>query len=161
MHCEVGTSLYKPYRATKFQRESHCCVLYFFPSKTLKRSTLFKFTFLPSPPKETYMATSSNLFQMDLVIAWLIIHSVVSCVVKLCFMVSGREDNPSSVILDLVMEKEEHSKAAHVKRMYWQMDSKIWGNLGSIMPPPPLGFLVKGTRPNWDPPWEQRELTLL
>lgn len=50
------------------------------------------------------MATSSNLFQMDLVIEWLIIHSVVSYVVKLrnlqqtelepCFMASGRKDNP-------------------------------------------------------------------
>lgn len=50
------------------------------------------------------MATSSNLFQMDLVIEWLIIHSVVSYVAKLrnlqqtglelCFTVSGSKDNP-------------------------------------------------------------------
>jgi hypothetical protein len=50
------------------------------------------------------MVTSSNLFQMDLAIEWLIIHSVVGYVVKLrnlqqtglelCFMVSGRKDNP-------------------------------------------------------------------
>ena len=55
-------------------------------------------------PKETYMATAPNLFQMDLVTEWLIIHSVVSYVVKLrnlqqtdlelCFTVSGRKDNP-------------------------------------------------------------------
>lgn len=56
------------------------------------------------PPKETYMATSWNLFQMDSVIEWLISHSVVSYVVKfrnlqqtgleLSFMVNGRKDNP-------------------------------------------------------------------
>lgn len=78
----------------------------FFPSEPLKIPTLISAFccsfFLFS--KETYTATSSNLFQMDLVIEWLIIHSVVCYVVKLknlhqtafepCFMVSSRKDNP-------------------------------------------------------------------
>lgn len=75
----------------------------FFHLNFLKDQLWFQFTFFFFS-KATYMATSSNLFQMDLVIEWLIIRSVVSYVVKLrnlqqtgletCFMVSGRKDNP-------------------------------------------------------------------
>lgn len=85
--------------------ESHCRVLHiFFSSELFKRSPLVSAYFFFFFLQVTYMATSSNLFQMDLVIEWLIIHSVVSYVVKLrnlqqtglepCFMVSGRKDNP-------------------------------------------------------------------
>ena len=73
--------------------------MYFFSWTFEKINSGFSLIFFFS--KETYMATSSNLFQMDLVIEWLIIHSVVSYVVKLrracnklvwsCFMVKWQK----------------------------------------------------------------------
>lgn len=104
MKCKIGTGQKQSYSESMhefwWEKSLLGLIIFFLLNLWKKINSGFSLIFFS---KEIYKATS-NLFQMDLVIEWLIIHSAVSYVVKLwnlqqtglelCFMVSGRKDNP-------------------------------------------------------------------